>query len=288
MWQNYLFPATVQEALEMLANHGGQARIIAGGTDLVLQSQRGQCAATVMVDITRIPGLDAIEERDGHITIGCQVTHARIAASPLIRQKAEVLALACGSVGGPQTRNVGTLVGNVVNALPAADGAVALFALEAEVEVVDADGRRWLPIAEMYAGVGECTINPCVQMVTAVRFRPLSDGWASAYQRLANRKALALPILNTAVVVGLEEGVCSEVRIAVGPVAPIPFRAREAEAALAGQPPTPEAVVRAARLAAEAANPRDSALRGSRDYRKAMVEVLVRRALTEAVTKATL
>ncbi|MCR4408430.1 MAG: FAD binding domain-containing protein [Anaerolineae bacterium] len=286
MWQNYLFPATVQEALELLAHHGGQARIIAGGTDLVLQSQRGQCAATVMIDITRIPGLDAIEERDGYITIGCQVTHARIAASPLIRQKAEVLALACGSVGGPQTRNVGTLVGNVVNALPAADGAVALFALEAEVEMVDASGRRWLPIAEMYAGVGECTINPCAQLVTTVRFRPLSDGWASAYQRLANRKALALPILNTAVVVGLEDGVCREVRIAIGPVAPTPFRAREAEAALVGQTPDAEAIVRAARLAADAADPRDSILRGSRDYRKAMVEVLVRRALTEAVTKA--
>jgi len=286
MWQKYLFPATVQEALEMLAAHGGQARIIAGGTDLVLQSQRGQRAATVMVDITRIPGLDGIEEHEDYVTIGCQATHAQIAASPLIHQKAEVLALACGSVGGPQTRNVGTLVGNVVNALPAADGAVALFALDAEVEVVDAEGRRWLPIAEMYAGVGQCTIDPCVQMVTAIRFRPLSNGWASAYQRLANRKALALPILNAAVVVGLEDGVCSEVRIAVGPVAPTPFRAREAEAALVGQPPTPEAVVRAARLAADAANPRDSALRGSRDYRKAMVEVLVRRALTQAVTKA--
>jgi len=286
MWQKYLFPATVQEALEMLAAHGGQARIIAGGTDLVLQSQRGQRAATVMVDITRIPGLDGIEEHEDYVTIGCQATHAQIAASPLIHQKAEVLALACGSVGGPQTRNVGTLVGNVVNALPAADGAVALFALDAEVEVVDAEGRRWLPIAAMYAGVGKCTIDPCVQMVTAIRFRPLSNGWASAYQRLANRKALALPILNAAVVVGLEDGVCSEVRIAVGPVAPTPFRAREAEAALVGQPPTPEAVVRAARLAADAANPRDSALRGSRDYRKAMAEVLVRRALTQAVTKA--
>ncbi len=286
MWQKYLFPATVRETLEMLAVHGGQARIIAGGTDLVLQSQRGQRAATVMVDITRIPGLDGIEEHEDYVTIGCQATHAQIAASPLIHQKAEVLALACGSVGGPQTRNVGTLVGNVVNALPAADGAVALFALDAEVEVVDAEGRRWLPIAAMYAGVGKCTIDPCVQMVTAIRFRPLSNGWASAYQRLANRKALALPILNAAVVVGLEDGVCSEVRIAVGPVAPTPFRAREAEAALVGQPPTPEAVVRAARLAADAANPRDSALRGSRDYRKAMVEVLVRRALTQAVTKA--
>jgi CO/xanthine dehydrogenase FAD-binding subunit len=286
MWQDYLFPTTVQEALDMLAAHGGQARIIAGGTDLVLQSQRGQCIATVMVDVTRIPGLDAIEERGDHIAIGCQVTHAQIAASPLIRQRAEVLALACGSVGGPQTRNVGTLVGNVVNALPAADGAVALFALDAEVEVAGAAGRRWLPIADMYAGVGECTINPCVQMVAAVRFRPLTDGWASAYQRLANRKALALPILNAAVVVGLADGVCSEVRIAVGPVARIPFLAREAEAALVGQAPAPETIVRAARLAADAADPRDSVLRGSRDYRKAMVEVLVRRALTDAITKA--
>jgi CO/xanthine dehydrogenase FAD-binding subunit len=286
MWQRYLFPATVQEALEMLAAHDGQAQIITGGTDLVLQSQRGQCTATVMVDVTRIPGLDAIEEREGYVTIGCQVTHAQIAASLLIRRKTEVLALACGSVGGPQTRNVGTLVGNVVNALPAADGAVALFALDAEVEVADAEGRRWLPIAGMYAGVGKCTIDPCTQMVTAIRFRPLADGWASAYQRLANRKALALPILNAAVVVGLKDEVCSEVRIAVGPVAPTPFRAREAEAALVGQSPDAETIVRVARLAADAANPRDSVLRGSRDYRKAMVEVLVRRALTEAVTKA--
>jgi CO/xanthine dehydrogenase FAD-binding subunit len=286
MWQKYLFPATVQEALEMLTAHDGQARVIAGGTDLVLQSQRGRCVATVIVDVTRIPGLDAIAERGGYIVIGCQVTHAQIAASPLIRQRAEVLALACGSVGGPQTRSVGTLVGNVVNALPAADGAVALFTLDAEVEVADAEGRRWLPIAGMYAGVGECTLDPCVQMVTAIRFRPLAVGWASAYQRLANRKALALPILNAAVVVDLADGVCSEVRIAVGPVASTPFRAREAEAALVGQAPDAETIVRAARLAADAANPRDSVLRGSRDYRKAMVEVLVRRALTEAITKA--
>ena len=286
MWQKYLFPATVHEALEMLAAHGGQAQIIAGGTDLVLQSQRGQCPATVMVDITRIPSLDAIEERDGYVTIGCRVTHGQIAAWSLIHEKAEVLALACGSVGGPQTRSVGTLVGNVVNALPAADGAVALFALDAEVEVAGIEGRRWLPIGEMYAGVGQCTIDPCVQMITAIRFRPLAGGWTSAYQRLASRKALTLPMLNAAVVLGLEDGMCSEARIAVGPVAPTPFRAREAEAALVGQAPDAETIGQAAWLAADAANPRDSVLRGSQDYRKAMVEVLVRRALMEVATKA--
>ncbi len=286
MWQKYLFPATVQEALKMLTAHPGESQIIAGGTDLVLQSKRGQCPATVIVDITRIPGLDFIVERDGFVVIGCQTTHVQIAASPLIRQKAEVLALACVSVGGPAIRNVGTLVGNIVNALPAADGAVALFALDAEVEVADAGGRRWMPIAELYAGVGQCVLDPCAQMVTTIRFRPLEPGQASAYQRLANRKALALPTLAVGTVVGVRDGACDTVRIAVGPVAPTPFRAHEAEAALMGQPPTTEAVAHAAKLAEQAAQPRDSLLRGSSDYRQAMVRVLVRRALTEAVAKA--
>jgi CO/xanthine dehydrogenase FAD-binding subunit len=286
MWQKYLFPATVQEALEMLTAHPGESQIIAGGTDLVLQSKRGQCPAAVIVDITRIPGLDFIVERDGFIAIGCQATHAQVAHSPLIQKKAEVLALACGSVGGPATRNVGTLVGNVVNALPAADGAVALFALDAEVEVADASGRHWMPIAELYVGVGECVLDPCAQMVTTIRFRPLERGQASAYQRLANRKALALPTLAVGTVVGVRDGVCDAVRISVGPVAPTPFRAHEAEAALIGQLPTTGAIAHAAELAEQAAQPRDSLLRGSRDYRQAMVGVLVRRALTQAVAKA--
>ncbi|TEU13874.1 MAG: hypothetical protein E3J21_17350 [Anaerolineales bacterium] len=286
MWQKYLFPATVQEALRMLTAHPGESQIIAGGTDMVLQSKRGQCPSTVIVDITRIPGLDFIIERDGFIAIGCQATHAQVGRSPLIRRKAEVLALACGSVGGPATRNVGTLVGNVVNALPAADGAVALFALDAKVEVTDANGQHWMPIAELYAGVGQCVLDPCAQMVTAIRFPPLEPGQASAYQRLANRKALALPTLAVGAVVGVRDGVCDAVRITVGPVAPIPFRAREAEAALMGQPPTTEAIAHAAGLAEQSAQPRDSLLRGSRDYRQTMVGVLVRRALTEAVAKA--
>jgi carbon-monoxide dehydrogenase medium subunit len=286
MWHKYLFPATVQEALEMLTAHPGESQVIAGGTDLVLQSKRGQCPATVIVDITRIPDFDFIVEREGNIVIGCQVTHAQVARSRIIRERAEVLALACGSVGGPATRNVGTLVGNVVNALPAADGAVALFALDAEVEVAEADRRRWMPIAELYAGVGECVLDPCAQMVTAIRFPPLEPGQAGAYQRLANRKALALPTLAVGAVVGVKDGGCDAVRISVGPVAPTPFRARQAEAVLMGQPPTTEAIARAAGLAEQAAQPRDSLLRGSREYRQAMVGVLVRRALAEAVAKA--
>ncbi len=282
-WTAYLFPESVEEALETLSAYAGQARLIAGGTDLVLQARRGQCPAEVMVDITRIPGLDFLEERDGWIWIGPQVTHGQIAASPLIREKAGLLARACGCVGGPQVRHVGTLVGNVVNAMPAADGAVALFALEAEVEVAGRTGRRFFPIAELYAGVGRSRVDPSSQMVTAIRFRPLPSGSGCSYKRLAQRKALILPMLNVAVAVEVESGRFRRVRIALGPVATLPLRAHSAEEALRGAPVDEQAIAESARLAGAAAEPRDSLIRGSAEYRKAMVPILVRRALQEAV-----
>jgi len=190
MWDTYLIASSVTDALHKLADLGDEGRLIAGGTDLVLQAQRGQCPSRAMVDVTRIPGLNVIAERDGYVTIGATVTHAQVAASPLIREKAGLLAQACASVGGPQIRNVATLASNVVNALPAADGAVALFALDAEAQVTTLQDQVWMPIADLYEGVGECTLDPCVQMVTALRFRPLAPCMGSGFQRLARRRAL--------------------------------------------------------------------------------------------------
>jgi len=286
MWDDYLFPQSIEEALDMLEARGGDARIIAGGTDLALQCQRGRNPATVVVDITRIPGLDQIEERDGYIHVGARVTHAQVAASPLIRSRAAVLAEACGSVGGPQIRNVGTLVGNVVNALPAADGAIGLTALDAQAEVVERTGQRWTPISDLYAGVGRCTVDSCQAMITQLRFKALGDGDGGAFERLAKRKALILPILNAAVVVGVEGGTVQRARVAIGPVATKPFVATNAAEWLVGQAPDAAAAANAAKLAAQAAEPRYSLLRGSAEYRKSMVEVLVRRALTRALALA--
>lgn len=286
MWDEYLFPHSVDEALEMLDAHQGEARIIAGGSDLAIQSQRGRVPAKVMVDITRIPGLEHVEERDGLIYIGALVTHARVAASPLICARAGVLAEACGSVGGPQIRNVGTLVGNVVNALPAADGAMALFALDSEAEVAEPTGRRWTPTADLYAGVGRCTVDSCQAMITQVRFRALPDGEGGAFERLAKRRALILPILNCAVVVRVDSGKVKRARIAIGPVATTPFVATEAAEALTGRGSDEASIAEAAGLASQAAEPRYSLLRGSTEYRKSMVEILVRRALSRAVAAA--
>ena len=286
MWDSFVAATSISDALQTLSRLRGEGRIIAGGTDLVLQAQRGQCPSRAMVDVTRIPGLSRIEEEDGTIRIGATATHAEIAASPLVRLKARVLSQACGSVGGPQIRNVGTLVGNVVNALPAADGAVALSALDAEVEVATLTGTAWLPIAELYEDVGVCTVDPRIQMVTAIRFGSLLPGTGCDFRRLARRRALVLPIVNAAVVVGVRDAAFDVVRIAVGPVARTPYRATAAEESLVGHTVSDELIDRAAELAARDARPRSSALRGSKEYRTAMVEVLVRRALVQATACA--
>jgi CO/xanthine dehydrogenase FAD-binding subunit len=286
VWDIFVTATSVADALDKLGGLHGEGRIIAGGTDLVLQAQRGLCPSRAMVDVTRIPGLDCIEAREGFVVIGATVTHARIASSLAIRSQAPLLAQACGSIGGPQIRNMGTLAGNVVNALPAADGAVALFALDAEAEVADVDGRRWLPIAELYEDVGVCTVDSCVEMVTALRFHPLTAHLGSSFQRLARRRALVLPMVNVGAVVRVHDGRFTEARIAVGPVAPTPYRATDAEQSLIGQSVSDDSIAKAAAAAASAARPRSSVLRGSPEYRSAMVEVLVRRALANASAQA--
>ena len=285
MWQNYLFPASVEEALETLADYEGRARLVAGGTDLVLELQEGRRQVEALVDITRISGLDAIELDNGMIILGAAVTYRQVIDSPLLQARASVLVEASRKVGSPQIRNVGTLVGNVVNAMPAADGAIALFALGAELEIASPDGRRWVPIEELYEGPGRSKVDPSREMVTAIRFPALDENQGSAFERLARRKALALPVLNVAVVVSLDDGCFRDARIAMGPVAPTPFRARRAEEALRGAPSSFETIQQAAKVATDDARPRSSLLRASAAYRKEVLAVLVRRALTRAVTK---
>ncbi len=285
MWDAYLVPVSVEDALQMLSSRAGQARIIAGGTDLVLQSKRGQCSDRVVVDITRMPGWGFIEERDGWVHIGCQVTHCQVARSPLIRNKAYLLGEACASVGGPQIRRVATLVGNVTNGLPAADGAIALAALGAEAEIATLEGRVWRPIIDLYAGVGKCNVDAHCAIVTQLRFPALQAREAGAFARLARRRALTLPTLNAAAVVGLEDGRIARARIALGPVSTTPFLASQAADFLVGRSGSREDLDEAARLAAVEAKPRASLLRGGAEYRRAMVAVLVRRTLAQSLER---
>jgi len=288
MWQSYEMPTSVEEVITILARFDGRAQIIAGGTDLIIELQEGKHSVECLVDITRIPGLDQIEEKDGWIYIGPNVTFRQIKDSPLLRDKAAALAEAAATVGALQIQTVATLAGNIASALPAADGCVALLALDAQVQVTDTVGQSWHPAEELFLGPGKSAVDPSCQMITSIRF-PLPQGrQGSAWERIGRRRALVLPILNCSVGVALDTGggTIEAARIGLGPVAPVPFRARETEAFLAGKPASEETFIQAAQIAAGEAKPRTSLLRASKEYRTRVLQVLVRQGLARAVEQA--
>jgi carbon-monoxide dehydrogenase medium subunit len=287
MWQAYELPNSVEEALAILARYDGQAQLIAGGTDLIIELQEGKNSVECLVDVTRIPGLDSIEERDGDVVLGANVTFRQIKESPLLHEKARVLAEAAGTVGALQIQTVATLVGNLVSALPAADGSVALRALDAEVEIAGQGGRAWRPVADLFLAPGQSAVDPRREMITAVRFAALGPRQGSAWERLGRRRALVLPILNCGASLALEgDDRIAWARLSLGPVALVPFRACQAEAFLASRPANEEAFARAAEIAAGECQPRTSVLRASREYRLEVLPVLVRRGLARAAEQA--
>lgn len=286
--EDYVTPSSVEDALATLASLRGRGRIMAGGSDLILQLQRGERAVGCLVDITRVPGLDEITLQDSQVVIGATVTHATIARSALIRQHAPALADACSRVGSPQIRNVGTLAGNVVNAQPAADGSIALVALDAEAEIANLTGRQWVPVSSLFVSPGVSRVDATAELITAFRIRAQAPREASAFERLARRRAVALPLINVAARVLLEaDGIqIREVRLAIGPVAPIPFRARQTEDFLAGQPAQQDTIEEAAEMAMRECKPRSSLLRAGKEYRQELIRVLSRRALVRSIQAA--
>jgi carbon-monoxide dehydrogenase medium subunit len=287
-WEEYLVPTSLEEALAMLKECQGQARVIAGGTDLIIQLGKKEVTARCLVDVTNLDELKGIELEDDFIRIGACVPHQELASSALIRERAAALAEGASQVGSPQIRNMGTVGGNIVNAQPAADTVVPLMALEAEVEVATVTGTRRDPLGGLCIGPGQCTVDSTAEILTAVRFRALGPNQGSAFERLAKRKALALPILNAAAVVTVNDGgdTFQEVRLAVGPIGPTPSRAFQAEEALRGIAVEAQAIAAAMELAAQEAQPRSNPLRGSQEYRQEMVKVLLRRSIERAVQAA--
>ncbi|MGD8474229.1 MAG: xanthine dehydrogenase family protein subunit M [Anaerolineae bacterium] len=288
MWQSYEMPTSVEEALQVLARFDGQAQLIAGGTDLIIELQEGRHTVECLVDVTRIPDLDQIEQQDGWITIGPNVTFRQIKESPILRDQARALTEAAGTVGALQIQTVATLAGNIASSLPAADGSVALLAFDAEVQVASLAGREWHPVDELFLGPGKSAVDPARQMITAIRFPSPQGRHGSAWERIGRRRALVLPILNCAVSVVLDaEGLIVErARVGLGPVAPVPFRARDTEAFLVGKPASKETFEQAAQIAAGEAKPRTSVLRASKEYRTRVLPVLVRQSLVRAVDQA--
>jgi carbon-monoxide dehydrogenase medium subunit len=287
-WENYYTPATVAEAIDILQRYDGQARVVGGGTDLLVETRRGMHRPVdAMVDVTRIDGLDTIAEEDGYLVMGCGVTHSQIVGNPLIRQHGACLAESCSVIGGPQVRNVGTLAGNVAHALPAGDGTIGLLALGGEIEVADKDGVRWMPLQDSFKAPGKSCIDRYRQVLTRLRFRPTGTGEGSAHHRVMRPQGLCLPIISMGVRLRLDDQArISDVRISMGPVGPVPYLAVTAMDTLVGQPATDAALAKAAESALSSVSLRASKYRASHGYREQMLRTFLPVILTRAVQRA--
>jgi carbon-monoxide dehydrogenase medium subunit len=292
LWQRYHVPGSVDEAISLLASHAGAARVIAGGTDLMIDLQygeRGDLPLAALVDVTRVPEMTAIQREGDAIVVGAAVTHSAIVRSATLEQAATCLVESCGVVGGPQVRNVGTLGGNVAHALPAGDGTTSLVALDAEALVAWNDGRRlWTPMRELFRGPGQSALDAGRDLLVGFRFRAAAPGEGSAFKRIMRPQGVALPVLACAVWLRLDAAreQIEDARVCVGPVGPVPTRAAAVEDSLRGQPARDAAVDRAVAVAHETLAPRASKYRATADYRSHMIETLLRRALPLAVDRA--
>jgi len=281
MWQAYHSVSRVEEALALLDRHRQEARIVAGGTDLIIEMERGQHPQLgVLIDITRVKGLEDICLRDGMVCMGPLATHNHVLGSALIRERGLPLAQASWEVGAPQIRNRATVAGNLITASPANDTITPLIALGAEVRLSSLDGERSVALEDFYTGFRQTILQPN-EMLSAISFPALDDNQRGLFLKLGLRRAQAISVVDAAIVLSLQDdGTVSEARIALGSVAATIIRAPAAEEFLVGRRLTPENIAEAGRLAAETARPIDD-VRGSAEYRSEMVKVLVARALRQ-------
>ena len=279
MWHEYINATTVGEVLQTLKDKGTSARIVAGGTDLILEIERGvRKGIETLIDVTRIPGLDQITiDEDDVIHLGPLVTHNHCVASKLIRARAYPLARAAWEVGAPQIRNRGTIAGNLITASPANDTITPLMALGASITLQSTNGTRSIALKDFYSGVRKTAMQPDEMMVD-ISFPAMRTTQRGAFIKLALRRAQAISIVDAAVIVDFQSNSVKSASIALGSVAPTIIRAPEAEKYLEGKQLTDEVIAEAARLTLNATKPIDD-IRGSAAYRLEMVRVCALRGL---------
>ena len=291
LWQEYKRPTSVAEAVQVLASAQGPALPIAGGTDLLLDLKQGRHTPVhTLVDLTSVKEMTLLEQRDDTLFIGAAVPIARIALDPLTLAHAQALVEACNLIAGPQVRNTATLGGNVAHALPAADGTIALTALNAEAEVADSTGTRRIPFISLFLGPGKSAIDKTKEIIVGFHLpitnHQLPISTASCFKRIMRPQGVALPILNCAVWLARKTDAIKDIRIAVGPGGSTPFRATEAESFLRGKSLTQETFNQTLDALLAQAKFRDSARRASADYRRHIVGGLFKDVLDTAFGRA--
>jgi len=284
-----LFPHTVEEACGLLSRYGQDAQILAGGTDLFVKMKQRREVPRVLINIKRIPALDPIRyEANEGVRIGALATIQSIRESALIGKQFPVLSEAAGMLGTTQVRNLGTLGGNLGNASPSAEFAPPLLTLEASVRCVGQGGERVVPLEEFFVSPGKSALQPD-EILTEIHVPDPPSQAQGVYLKHSLRK-MDVAMAGAAVLVVLEGDLCRDVRIALGAVAPTPFRARRAEETLRGQRLSGEAaeselLEEVAQIASNESRPIDD-IRGYASYRRKVVGMLVRHGLEHVIARA--
>ncbi|MFI5375581.1 MAG: FAD binding domain-containing protein [Candidatus Rokuibacteriota bacterium] len=278
-------PNSLDDCLRILAERGDQAKLLAGGTDLLPQMKNGVLRPALVVDLSAIARVRQIQGDNGHgLRIGAAVTAREIEVNPAVGGAYRAIAESAAMVGSLQVRNLATVGGNLCNAAPSADMAPPLVALEAEAVIAGPGGERRVPIADFFTGVHRTVLAPNELLVELI-VPPPGPHSGGQYMRHTPRRELDIAVVGVASQLTFAGGRCVKARIALASVAPTPVRATAAERSLEGQAVTPEAIERAATLAIEAARPIDDQ-RGSVEFRKHLVRVLTRRTLVTAWERA--
>jgi len=279
----YFVPHSLDEAIGLLDKHGKEAKILAGGTDLIVQMKNGSIRPSFVIDVKNIPALNRLElDRNDNLHIGAAVPFSRIVALTRVKEEFGLLHQACSLVGSDQIRNRATMGGNICNAAPSADSAPPLLCLGAKVIAADAKGQYSITMDKFFLGPGQTALKSG-QIMVEIEVPAPPDRSSGSYLRLTTREEMDIALVGVAsfVTFAATGNVCREVKIAMGAVSPTPIMTLKAEAVLKGKPITAAGIEQAGELAANCCSP-ISDMRASAEYRREMVKVMTRRTLVQA------
>ena len=265
----------------MLAENSDHACPLAGGTDLIVDLKHDPGTIDLLVDVSQIPDFRGIEETDDGLRIGSMTTFGEIMAHPICQEQMPAVVDAAHTVGAVQTRNLGTVGGNLVTCVPSADSAPSLMVLDASVTVIGPDGTREMPIEEFFVGPRKTVLEPH-ELLQSLLIPKTSLGKPSHFLKHGLRKGQALALVNAAAALKLDGDKITEPRVALGAVYPTPLRCSETEAFLDGKPATEEVINEAADIAVSEIKPIDD-FRSSAKYRRHIVRVFSKRVLTRSI-----